>query len=81
MEKIQLKFKTDIKGKMLVCPRCTETLTQVDIETFSTCPYCNHKFERSFELEDFILRPVVEHWMEQYMPRQRDMSFVATDRH
>ena len=81
MEKLQLKFKSDVKGKFLVCPCCMETLTQIDIESFSSCPYCNHKFESSYELEDFILRPVVEHWMEQYMPRQRDLNYVAIEQH
>jgi len=79
MEKMQLKFKNDSKGKMLICPQCLETLTQVDVESFSRCPYCDHKFERSSELEDFILRPVVEHWMEQYMPKQREIGYVAIE--
>lgn len=81
MKKLQLTFKNETKGKVLVCPGCLETLTQVDIEAFSSCPYCNHQFERSFELEDFILRPVVEHWMEQYMPKQRELSYVAIEQH
>lgn len=75
MKKLQFTFKNGIKGKLLVCPKCLETLTQTDIEEFSTCPFCNHRFERSSELEDFILRPVVEHWMEQYLPRNRDSVY------
>ncbi len=64
------------KGRMLICPECLESVSQTDIETYSACPYCNHHFEQNSELEDFILRPVVDHWMEQYMPRQRDGLYI-----
>ncbi len=63
-------------SKMLVCPKCLETISQTDIESYSRCPFCDYHFERSSELEDFILRPVVEHWMEQYMPKQREQIYL-----
>lgn len=51
--------------RLLLCPHCTETLSQADIENFSRCPYCDYKLELNLELEDFILEPLVEHWMRQ----------------
>lgn len=63
-------------SKMLLCPQCLETITQTDIESYSSCPFCDHSFERSSELEDFILHPVVEHWMQQYMPRHREHLYI-----
>ena len=51
--------------RLLLCPNCTETLSQADIENFSRCPYCDYKLELNLELEDFILEPLVEHWMRQ----------------
>ena len=56
--------------RLLVCPRCHETLSQPDIEVFSRCPFCNYRFELNMELEDFILEPIVANWMRQqnYLP-------------
>ena len=51
--------------RLLLCPNCAETLSQADIETFSRCPYCDYKLELNLELEDFILEPLVEHWIRQ----------------
>jgi len=51
--------------KLLVCPNCLETLAQADIENFSRCPFCDYKLEINLELEDFILQPLVDHWMRQ----------------
>ena len=51
--------------RLLLCPNCMETLSQADIENFSRCPYCDFKLELNLELEDFILEPLVEHWMRQ----------------
>ena len=51
--------------RLLVCPNCMETLSQADIENFSRCPFCDYKLEINLELEDFILQPLVDHWMRQ----------------
>lgn len=64
-------FKTYINAarsqneRFLQCPRCREVLTQLDIENFTRCPFCNYRFEFNAELEDFILEPVVENWIRQ----------------
>jgi uncharacterized CHY-type Zn-finger protein len=52
--------------KFLVCPQCREYITQVDIENFSSCPFCNVRLNRNNELEDFVLQPLAERWAEQY---------------
>lgn len=77
MNKLQFTYTNgNHKAKMLICPKCFETMSQADIESYSSCPFCDHHFERSMELEDFILRPVVEHWIEQYMPRRREHMYI-----
>lgn len=53
-------FSTDRK---LVCPRCGEALAREDVEVFSDCPFCSHRFPQCTELEDFILQPEVDSWM------------------
>jgi acetyl-CoA carboxylase beta subunit len=58
-----------LSDKILICPQCFEALCQTDIEVFSCCPYCNHHFETNSELEDYILKPVVDHWIRQYSRR------------
>jgi len=50
----------------LICPDCGEGINCSDIEHFQKCPYCDCDLERNLELEDFILQPVVEHWISQY---------------
>ena len=45
------------------CPDCKEKLLHVDIEMFSKCPYCDHLFPETTELEDFILQPIVDEWV------------------
>lgn len=52
--------------KFLICPQCREYITQIDIENFSACPFCNYRLNRNNELEDFVLQPLVERWAEQY---------------
>lgn len=49
----------------LICPKCLEILLREDIEGFGSCPYCNYRFKPSDELEDFLLTPLVEQWMQQ----------------
>ena len=49
--------------KMLICPKCCEMLNRIDIEHFSTCPYCLCSLELTDELEDFLLEPIVDVWM------------------
>jgi hypothetical protein len=64
-------------SKRLICPRCAEFLTYADIEIFPACPYCDCRLERSSELEDFVLQPLVERWANQYAPvtgRSRNSS-------
>ena len=47
------------------CPKCMELLTRDDLEGFGKCPYCDHPFKFEGELEDFLLKPVVHHWVQQ----------------
>ena len=52
--------------KFLICLQCREYITQIDIENFSACPFCNYRLNRNNELEDFVLQPLAERWAEQY---------------
>jgi len=54
--------------KMLICPECTETLSQIDISSFGSCPYCDHTLVTTPELEDYLLKPVVDHWVRTQAP-------------
>jgi len=49
--------------KLLVCPGCYETLFRDDIEHFGRCPYCDFEFELDGEIEDFLLKPVIDRWL------------------
>jgi acetyl-CoA carboxylase beta subunit len=46
----------------LFCPKCLEMLTQQDLEGYGCCPYCNHQFDKSVELEDFLMQPIIRQW-------------------
>ncbi len=48
----------------LICPGCMELLAREDIEGFGRCPYCDHRLQPSDDLEDFLLTPVVEQWIQ-----------------
>ncbi|OGV45678.1 MAG: hypothetical protein A2017_19925 [Lentisphaerae bacterium GWF2_44_16] len=76
MKNAKYKFKNAVhfQNKLLVCPKCLEAVNYIDIENFRYCPYCDYSFEHCHELEDFLLQPVVEHWMRQYSYCLRDES-------
>ncbi|MDR0931446.1 MAG: hypothetical protein LBM70_00280 [Victivallales bacterium] len=60
MNKITLN--TPFSG-MIRCPNCGECLTPADLEAFAMCPFCDWKFPRDAKFEDFVIEPVVNHWM------------------
>ena len=62
---IKYKFKRiNCKSdKILVCPTCYETLFRNDIEHFAKCPYCDQNIEFDIEIEDYLLKPVIDRWM------------------
>ena len=49
--------------KILVSPSCCQTLHRHDIEHFSKCPYCDQTIENNTEIEDYLLKPVIDRWM------------------
>jgi uncharacterized CHY-type Zn-finger protein len=61
---MEYKFKqySDTNDRALICPQCREVLHRVDIEFFTTCPYCSFPLETTGELEDFLLEPIVDVW-------------------
>jgi uncharacterized C2H2 Zn-finger protein len=65
-EKYSFKTKHENSQRILICPECGEQLTHMDIEIFPHCPYCDHAFEKTGELEDFILEPLVQRWISKY---------------
>jgi hypothetical protein len=63
------QFKHHLSGDCrLVCPNCFELLNRDDIEHFSVCPYCNARLEVNRQLENFLLQPVVNHWLAHQLP-------------
>ncbi len=53
----------DPSGRIkLVCPRCGEELSPLDVENYPACPYCDLHFPEDAELESFILNPVIRSW-------------------
>ena len=51
--------------RVLLCPDCGEALVPADIESYSACPYCGHRFELTQELEDYLLENMVNTWIHQ----------------
>ena len=45
------------------CPECGEVIAPADLEMYPRCPYCNHLFPDGPQLEDFVLRPVLQRWV------------------
>ncbi len=45
------------------CPFCNEKLKPHDLEEYARCPYCDEVLLRDDEMEDFVLSPVVEQWV------------------
>ena len=68
MKKYEFKRPATQLEKMLVCPNCTETLSQIDISSFGACPYCDHTLSATPELEDYLLKPAVDHWVSRQIP-------------
>lgn len=73
--KYTFKRADSFQTRMLCCPGCFENLSQQDIENYSRCPYCNYHFKLDKDLEDFILQPVIEHWMRQNQINLRPETF------
>jgi hypothetical protein len=65
-----MRNNLNITPDHVVCPNCFELLTRDDIEGFGRCPYCDHGFDLDEELEDFLLKPVIEEWVR--FTRSRD---------
>jgi uncharacterized CHY-type Zn-finger protein len=51
-----------VEDRVLLCPKCRESIYRSDIEHFNSCPYCGSLLEMTDELEDFLLEPIVEGW-------------------
>ena len=66
-EKYQFLNPEQSSMKFLICPDCREYISCIDIEAFSNCPFCNHQLPRDPELEDFVLQPVIERWVRQFV--------------
>ena len=62
-EKCKFKRVNCDSDKTLFCPNCYEMLFRHDIEHFAKCPYCNQNIEFDMELEDYLLKPVIDRWM------------------
>jgi uncharacterized CHY-type Zn-finger protein len=75
-KKYQFKKTAPPHKKMLICPKCFEMLSHSDIENFHSCPYCTYKFEKNSELEDFILQPVIENWVNHVEFREENAIFT-----
>ena len=60
--KTKFKHINNTSEKVLVCLQCFEIIARDDIEHFHKCPYCNFNLELDDEIEDFVLKPVIERW-------------------
>ena len=75
--------KKSYNNKVLVCPACTEVLTQVDISSFGSCPYCNVELKATPELEDYLLKPAVDYWVNsetKSLPREFSTLILPNDK-
>ncbi len=50
-------------SRQLLCPGCGERLFPADLENFQNCPYCDYAFPRDGSLENFLLQPVINRWV------------------
>lgn len=62
-KKYEFKRMKNSSDKALICPKCFEFLLRDDFEHYSRCPYCNSPIEISTELEDYLLKPLVDIWI------------------
>ncbi len=60
------KTKYSSKIDLLVCPDCSEELLQVDIVAYSRCPFCDYEFLVNHELEDYLLQPAVNYFIDSH---------------
>ena len=46
-------------------------------KAFTKCPYCDFRFELDHQIEDFILKPVVDRWIafQQIQPEHNGQIF------
>ena len=66
-ERIQ---KLQQKEGRIVCPSCGELLSTHDVESFGKCPFCDHKFLLDGNMEDFLLKSVIENWCQTNLAAQ-----------
>ena len=66
VQKYTFMTHEELQGRFVLCPKCHELLAPVDLECFSSCPYCNFVLPRTQELEDFVADPLVQSWMSRY---------------
>ncbi|MCF7791949.1 MAG: hypothetical protein K9L78_00790 [Victivallales bacterium] len=60
--------------KILLCQNCNEMLFICDIEHFERCPYCNSRIKVDIEVEDYILKPVIDKWID--LQKKPDPPFL-----
>lgn len=61
--KYKFKHFSNLREKALICPKCFGMVMRDDIEFFIKCPFCNSSLEMNSQLEDYILKPVIEQWI------------------
>ena len=76
----QYRFKHHPVGGecRLVCPNCLELLLRIDIEHFTTCPYCGTALAVDRALEDFLLQPAIDSWL-AYQSANPSLVLAMTD--
>ncbi len=47
----------------MFCPDCGEEISQVDVESYLHCPFCNCELKQNDEFDDFLLDAVVKAWI------------------
>lgn len=62
----------DVLGRFIHCPKCNELLSPSDLDSFNCCPYCNFVLERNNELEDFVVEPIVQVWLNHFSNTRPD---------
>jgi phage FluMu protein Com len=61
MENLKFKYIGE-QQKVLTCAVCEELLYYIDIQHYSKCPYCDAELNMDEELEEYVLKPVIDHW-------------------
>ncbi len=71
-KKYNFTSNAEVSGRFVACPKCHEQLSPYDIEVFLSCPYCAANLERTMDIDDFVVEPMVQNWIAHFSQTRPD---------